>query len=328
MITVIVPIYNVEKYLGKCIESILIQSYSNFELLLIDDGSTDNSGRICDGYAKRDNRIIVFHQTNKGVGAARNLGIEKAKGRWILFIDSDDYVNEDYFSAAIAGLESETNADCIIFPTWKDTPAYSASQLIDELHTATILFESKELYYKTGAFFRKSASIYSKLYHVAIINEHNIRFQNTSVCEDVIFNISYFRYAKKVLYIKKAYYHYIFNVGILTLSKYSIRPYHDYQVTAKVLLPLITEISESLKLEDSFKKELLKICCRILFKGYKSIYKSRHNLTERHNLIREYSELLIPYLSYADSRKYKIFRVIILIHKHLFPSSIKWIQKK
>lgn len=96
MISVIIPIYNTEKYLHRCIESVLNQSYKNFELLLINDGSKDRSGDICDEYAKKDNRIKVFHKINGRVSSARNLGLDNAKGDYICFIDADDYVGERY----------------------------------------------------------------------------------------------------------------------------------------------------------------------------------------------------------------------------------------
>lgn len=98
-ISVIVPVYNVEKYLSRCIESILSQTFTDFELLLIDDGSTDRSGEICDEYAKKDTRIRVFHTKNRGVSAARNLGLDNAKGEWISFVDSDDWVENDYLKS-------------------------------------------------------------------------------------------------------------------------------------------------------------------------------------------------------------------------------------
>lgn len=95
-ISVIVPVYNTEKYLHRCIDSILAQTFTDFELLLIDDGSKDNSGTICDEYAAKDSRVRVFHKENGGVSSARNLGLDNAKGEWISFVDSDDYT-DSYF---------------------------------------------------------------------------------------------------------------------------------------------------------------------------------------------------------------------------------------
>lgn len=102
-ISVIIPIYNSEEYLDDCIKSVLAQNYTNFELLLINDGSTDSSGKICDEYALTDTRIKVFHQENAGVSATRNLGIQESIGEWLCFIDSDDTVNNKYLSDFILG---------------------------------------------------------------------------------------------------------------------------------------------------------------------------------------------------------------------------------
>lgn len=100
LITIIIPVYNVEKYIKECIESILNQDYQNIEILLVDDGSTDTSGSICDGYASKDSRIKVFHKKNGGVGSARNLGLQKlsAETKYICFIDSDDTISENFIS--------------------------------------------------------------------------------------------------------------------------------------------------------------------------------------------------------------------------------------
>ena len=96
IISVVVPVYNIEKYLDRCITSILNQTFRDFELLLVDDGCTDNSGAICDRYASNDDRVRVFHKPNGGVSSARNRGIEEAQGQFICFVDSDDWVETTY----------------------------------------------------------------------------------------------------------------------------------------------------------------------------------------------------------------------------------------
>ena len=97
LISIIIPVYKVEKYLEKCIESVLKQTYTNLQIILVDDGSPDNCGKICDEYAKKDSRIEVIHKANGGLSDARNVGISKAKGRYIGFVDSDDYIKEDMY---------------------------------------------------------------------------------------------------------------------------------------------------------------------------------------------------------------------------------------
>lgn len=106
-ISIIVPVYNVEKYLDKCVNSILDQTFQEFELILVDDGSPDNSGKMCDAFADMDKRISVIHQENGGLSAARNAGIEIAKGRYIGFVDSDDYIAEDMYELLYTNLKKE-----------------------------------------------------------------------------------------------------------------------------------------------------------------------------------------------------------------------------
>lgn len=101
MISVIVPVYNVEEYLGRCVDSILSQTYGDFELILVNDGSCDSSGRICDDYAELDSRIRVIHKANGGIGSARNAGLEIAKGEYISFLDSDDWIELDFFEVLL-----------------------------------------------------------------------------------------------------------------------------------------------------------------------------------------------------------------------------------
>ena len=113
LISVIIPVYKVEKYLEKCIESIIKQTYTNLQIILVDDGSPDNCGKICDEYAKKDSRIEVIHKINGGLSDARNVGINRANGRYIGFVDSDDYIKEDMYEKLI-NLIKEYNADVSI----------------------------------------------------------------------------------------------------------------------------------------------------------------------------------------------------------------------
>ena len=129
MISVIVPVYNVQEYLHRCVDSLLAQSYGDFELLLIDDGSTDNSNSICDAYAERDERVCVYHKENGGLSDARNYGLDRMRGSYVTFIDSDDYVGPEYLATlldiirnstvdvAIVSMEMVYTEDMVFFPT-------------------------------------------------------------------------------------------------------------------------------------------------------------------------------------------------------------------
>lgn len=113
-ISIIVPIYKVEKYLRRCIESLIYQDFQDIEIILVDDGSPDNCGTICDEYAQKDARIIVIHQQNGGLSAARNTGIDVARGEYLMFVDSDDWVEPDYCSAALSKAK-EKHCDIVVF---------------------------------------------------------------------------------------------------------------------------------------------------------------------------------------------------------------------
>lgn len=106
MISVIVPVYNVKPYLQKCVDSIRNQTYQNLEIILVDDGSTDGSGEMCDEYANKDSRVIALHQKNAGQGAARNLGLDTAHGEWVGFVDADDWIDLNYYEKLVQAAET------------------------------------------------------------------------------------------------------------------------------------------------------------------------------------------------------------------------------
>lgn len=169
MISVIVPVYNVEKYLRRCIESILIQKYRDFELILVDDGSTDLSGDICEEYTKKYSKITVIHQQNKGLSGARNTGIANAKGEWIVFVDSDDYISQtmlgDLYETAINN--NVTLAMCdfqCIGEDGKDTGESEGSPIKNECVDAHTLLRRL---YETGGWFYIVA--WNKIYHRSLL---------------------------------------------------------------------------------------------------------------------------------------------------------------
>lgn len=188
IISVIVPVYNTEKYLVRCIESILSQKFSNFELLLIDDGSQDSSGRICDQYAKIDIRIKVYHKKNGGVSSARNTGLRFAHGYWVAFCDSDDCVSSDWL------LEFSKNLDCDLI-----VQGFHKRIIGSEAYNS-IAFTSDKYYKKErfGDFLYQLDSIdnvgylWCRLFNLQIIKDNNIWFNEKYVIwEDLNFIFQY-----------------------------------------------------------------------------------------------------------------------------------------
>ena len=184
-VSVIVPVYKVEKYIGKCIESILSQTFKDFELILVDDGSPDNSGKICDEYAQKDARILVIHKENGGVSSARNVGISKSNGEWLCFIDSDDSVEQDYIENF--GLDQYKSE--LFIQGYKKV----VKNEVKEIHDFANF--SGDNFIEILAYLEDERIINSpcfKLYNKSIIHSYNIQFDhNTSYGEDHLFSLDY-----------------------------------------------------------------------------------------------------------------------------------------
>ena len=219
LISIIVPVYNVEKYVSKCIESILNQTYTNIELILVDDGSKDKSGQICDEYANKDNRITVIHKQNEGVSKTRNRGLEIAKGSYISFIDSDDYV-ENNFIEELYYLIKENNtqiAQCG-FASFEEnkkeekevqegetTKIYTGKQMIADIYTVLWI---------------PNTVVWNKLYKAELVKK--IKFKENVIYEDEFFSWKIFYAVDKIAVTEKKLYNYRKVAGSITNQKYTI----------------------------------------------------------------------------------------------------------
>ncbi len=203
MISVIVPVYNVEKYLERCIDSILKQTYSDLEILLIDDGSSDNSGKICDEYAKKDNRIKVIHKKNGGISDVRNVGIENAKGDYIGFVDSDDYIADDMFET-LYKLSNENNADISIVSFYEMYNGRLIGVRDDKTLTKMDKQEAlKELLIDTNI----QSYMWNKLFKKELFD--NLRFPLGKNFEDIATVLLIFERANKVVLLQEPKYYYL-----------------------------------------------------------------------------------------------------------------------
>lgn len=202
MISVIVPVYKAEKYLHRCIDSILAQTYTDFELLLIDDGSPDRSGEICDEYAKQDSRVRVFHKTNGGVSSARNLGLDNAKGDWITFVDADDYIHLDFLKEYSRHEEVDLVVGSFKVVGSKEEWAgsinerkYNIQHIREEILRISLLINFQTPWAK---FFRRE-----------IIIANNLKFdEKIFSSEDWLFVLNYLKYSKSIQTNNREYYFY------------------------------------------------------------------------------------------------------------------------
>jgi len=202
-ISVVVPVYKAEKYLARCVDSLLAQTFRDFEIILIDDGSPDKSGEICDDYAKKDSRVRVIHQENGGVSAARQRGNDEARGEYVIHADPDDWTESPMFAELYAKAKEE-NADmvfCDFYDDFSPSCNYYHSQTTGEVSAENFLrgLVSQKLH----------GGCWSKLVRRDFYRTHGVRFlSKISLWEDLCFNVALLRHNPAVAYLPKAFYHY------------------------------------------------------------------------------------------------------------------------
>ena len=217
LISIIVPIYNVEKYLCKCIDSLINQSEKRIEIILVDDGSSDNCGAICDSYEKKDNRIKVIHKENGGLSSARNAGLDIAKGEYIGFVDSDDWIEIDMYKI-LFDFAIKYDAD-IVYSNFKKV--YSENEVHNIVDSNKVyVFERNEalnnIYTELGI---HTVVSWNKLYKRSLFNK--IRFPDGHIHEDVYTTHKLLNISNKVVYIDKTLYYYRQNESSITNSSFS-----------------------------------------------------------------------------------------------------------
>ena len=210
-ISVIVPIYNMENYLHKCVDSIICQNYKSLEILLINGSSTDGSSAICDELAALDGRIHVLHQPNKGVSAARNMGIENAKSEFVTFIDADDYILPDMFTTMYMEITRQ-NMDILCCGSRKDTGGQPIEDMdyyaTFEKEFFSVSKENQREYMYKLALNGRTMTVWAKLYRRDFLITNNLRFQPEAYSEDFVFNVRCFICAKRVGTINQSFYIY------------------------------------------------------------------------------------------------------------------------
>lgn len=229
MISFIVPVYNVAPYLPQCLDSLVNQTYRDLEIICVNDGSTDDSLRILREYEARDKRVKVINQTNQGLSGARNTGIEKAEGEWMMFVDSDDWMDIQCCEILIQNINKKTDLcffNYIRESNRKSSPQYIfdkecrsyTPQNIHQLYVRLIAPTGKELAHPEKL--DSLSTAWGKIYKSSIIKEHQIQFVSTKEIgtEDLLFNVYYFTWIKEAIYLPKPFYHYRKN-NITSLTK-------------------------------------------------------------------------------------------------------------
>lgn len=280
--SVIIPVYNVEKYIDRCLKSIISQNYDDLEIIVIDNGSTDSSGSICDTYASEYSNISVYHIEKHGVGAARNFGLSKARGEFIYFVDSDDYLVGNLFADFADKLVSDL--DLVVFSyynsfeedlteksrTEKSLPFKGSYDKDGFIKIFKELFLSDMLY-----------TVWNKIYRREFLLENNLSFEQYELGEDVRFNLNVYRNVTKVYLSQESYYVYVIGRKGSAMSGYNPKRL-QYQLQE---LKLVDSLLKDWHIDSSNLDNTVK--ARILMSNIHNISKQKLPVTKKVKLVKE-----------------------------------------
>lgn len=318
-LSIILPVFNSDQTLIKCIDSIISQTMSDFELIIVNDGSTDNSREICEHYLEKDNRIKLINQENGGVSSARNKGLKEAIGKYICFVDSDDWVEQNYIAAF---LDNNKNPE-------KEMIIQNCFEIsVNGCNLKCVLPD--KVYYKEqfSEFFSELHILgygypFAKLYETDIIKSNNLKFnENINFAEDLIFFLEYFQYVDSVRCISKAYYNYVQSDNTLSYSHNIYeKEIEAYYVERNIL--------EKLAKQYKFNTEAIHYCKMhsgfILYRALRTIYRPewKKNFTKRMSILREQAtpENLYSLKAFSNEQlgeKLNKISVQLYVNKHFF----------
>ena len=227
LISVIIPVYNVENYLHECVDSVLGQTYKNLEIILVDDGSTDSSGKICDEYAEKDSRIVVIHKKNDGPSKTRNAGLNRATGKYIYFLDSDDFITENAMETLVSAAESDS-ADLVFFDAFSfadDGSQVKQGYTVKGNYTPKSGYEILTELHKNKDY---HCAIYLLFIRHSLLADNNISFLESAYCsEDMLFTYQVYCSAEKAVQCKNTMYHRRYRSGSIVTSKKTSRHFRS-----------------------------------------------------------------------------------------------------
>lgn len=250
LVSVVVPVYRAEQYLETCVDSLLQQSYQALEIILVDDGSPDSCGELCDRYAEQDSRVKVIHQSNRGVSAARNAGVQLASGAYIAFVDADDWVDPQYI-AHMAECAERQNADLVVCRCETEVTNVTGEIKLSREEAVRALLYQK--WFDTAP--------WSKLYRAEIAKE--IPFPEGMFFEDLAVVCRMFGLAEKVIYSTKQLYHYRKTPGS-TMNSMDIKKLRDELTAADMMYDYVSR--ELPALEPAAACRRFSACCQVLLK--------------------------------------------------------------
>lgn len=316
-VSIIVPVYNAERTISRCVDSILNQDYSDFELLLVDDGSTDSSGAICDAYAARDSRVQVFHKENAGVSSSRNLALDHAGGTYLQFLDSDDWITPDATSSLVRTME-QGPCDMVVSDFYRVVgERVSQKGDIDEDGMMTREEYASHMMENPADFYY--GVLWNKLYRRSIVEEYHLRMNpEISWCEDFMFNLEYIRYAESFRAIQIPIYYYVKTKGSLVSQSMSISQVVKMKLT---VFEYYHRFFKTVLDEEEYEKSRLKVYRFLLdAAGDGSVPPAVHPNSRK---LGDERMKVSPYVLDGEGALYDAFRERKLLDRYLETAALK-----
>ncbi|MBT2703810.1 glycosyltransferase [Chryseobacterium sp. ISL-80] len=313
-LSIIVPVYQVEKYLSRCINSIINQDYDDFELILVNDGSPDSSGIICDSYAKLDKRIRVIHKKNGGLGSARNAGLKVAKGMYVGFVDSDDWITPDMYTFLIE-IAKTYNAD-IVASSYILTKGSTDINQINHSIKCFVGEEKLKYYLESGMKHRVADySVCNKIYNLRLFQ--GIKFPEGQFYEDVATNYKLIKSANKFIKSDKITYFYFQDSSSITRNGFKKQD-HDLLLVSKELVALVQEEANNRLIEIARMKEArayFSMLSKIVVYGFQDNVEDSKEITKW--LTKNLRENYILLLKSPMPLNRKIIMTLLCINKNI-----------
>lgn len=334
-VSIIVPIYNVEKYLDRCVQTLLGQTLKDIEIIMVDDGSPDNCPKMCDEYAKKDSRVKVIHKQNAGLGYARNSGLDIATGEYVGFVDSDDYISVDMYEKLYAKAK-EQNVDAVLCSYYSESNGHLRKANIDRLSNKERSLDACPTYIAevigglpTDIYRQHHGySVWKMLFSNDVIKKNHLRFKSERefVSEDILFQLDFSLHASKLFIYPEPLYYYCANEGSLTKR-------YDYTRFNR-------EVSLYLKIGDTIKnskrdipsielrmsrllmyKAFYSVCDTIKYLHYKESIRQLNKIVDNdylHSILETYPIRLLPSLSqrlFYFLLRFKCVNLVYLLYK-------------
>lgn len=296
LISVIIPVYKVESYLNKCIKSVVNQTYRNLEILLIDDGSPDRCPQICDQWAREDSRIIVFHKENGGLSDARNYGLDRATGRYIAFVDSDDYIHKDMYQIMYQTMHiykcDIVEVDYNRLTANEENNAQVQIKLVPE---NIFVRDKKEAFSQMILDIKSKSYAWNKLYKSTLWN--NIRFPKGKLFEDILTTYKLIILSSKVVKLDAPLYNYIIRNGSIVSTIFNIKTILAHYEASSALFDFV---------KKNYEELMPIVCIRFFSDSFEDLYKVyqiRHELSDFKYYIQKIVDNLYKYSSILSNSK-------------------------